>query len=61
MRKKDPFLFTVKVFSFLYVPQNIHGHFQSYFQNDYTQSLRHILLFIALNYLTNTTIIANLC
>ena len=39
MRQKGSFLFIVKVFNFfLYVPQNIHRHFQSYFQNDYTQS-----------------------
>ena len=39
MRQKDSFLFIVKVFIFFrYVPQNIYGHFQSYFQNGYTQS-----------------------
>ena len=39
IKQKDSLLFTVKVFNFFqYVPQNIHGHFQSYFQNGYTQS-----------------------
>ena len=39
IRQKDSLLFTVKVFNFFrYVPQNIHGHFQLYFQNGYTQS-----------------------
>ena len=39
MRQKDSLLFIVQVFNFFrYAPQNIHGHFQSYFQNDYTQS-----------------------
>ena len=46
---------------FRYVPQNIHGHFQSYFQNGYTQSSEAALLFIALNYLTSAALIANLC
>ena len=39
MRQKDPFLFIVKVLNyFRYVPQNIHGHFQPYFQIGHTQS-----------------------
>ena len=39
IRQEDSLLFIVKVFNFFrYVPQNIHGHFQAYFQNGYTQS-----------------------
>ena len=39
VRQKESLLFTVKVFNiFRYVPQNIHGHFQSYFQNGYTRT-----------------------
>ena len=39
IRQKDSLSFIVKFFNFFrYVPQNIHWHFQSYFQNDYTQS-----------------------
>ena len=46
IRQKDPFLFIVKVFDyFRYVPQNIHGHFQSYFQIGYTQSPEAIFAF----------------
>ena len=46
MRQKDPFLFIVKVFNyFRYVPQNMHGHFQSYCQNGYTQSPEAICAF----------------
>ena len=38
IRQKDSLLFIVKAFNFFrYVPQNIHGHFQSYFQSGYTQ------------------------
>ena len=39
VRQKDPFLCVVKISNlFIYVPQNIHSHFQSYFQNGYAQS-----------------------
>ena len=35
-------------FFFRYVPQNIHGHFQSYFQNVHTQSSEAAFAFLAL-------------
>ena len=46
MRQKDPFLSMVNVFKYFpYVPQNIHRHFQSYFQNGYFQSPKAIFAF----------------
>ena len=37
-KTEDSLLFIVKVVNFFrYVPQNRHEHFQSYFQNGYTQ------------------------